>query len=152
MGSLATPGYLFHQILRERGGKNITCSWQGHNFQIFVHLPVHNPTLGRHIFWRQNRLHLLSLPMCILAEFWKSFRELLKLSGLCGLAGSSICLLANVEPAGKEERRVVIKSAYEVEGTRWFWHDKPRDPSTVVYQMNRDIARGLRQGRKMKGL
>lgn len=55
-------------------------------------------------------------------------------------------------PAGKEESNVVIKSAYEVEGIRQFRHDKPRDPSAVVYQMDRDIARGFRQRGKMKGL
>lgn len=60
--------------------------------------------------------------------------------------------LSVYRPAGKEESKVVIKSAYEVEGMRQFRHDKQRDPSVVVYQMDRDIARGLRQRGKMKGL
>lgn len=52
--------------------------------------------------------------------------------------------LSVYRPAGKEESEVVIKSAYEVEGMRWFRRDKLRDPRVAVHQMDRDTAGGLK--------
>lgn len=82
-----------------------------------------------------------------LLRYGEIFRKFYLLSKLCRWAGSSV-----YRPAGKEESMLVIKSACEIEHIRLFKRDKPGDPGSVVYQMDRDIARGLRQYRKMNRL